>query len=404
MNNTLVPLASLALAVFFAGCSSPSTPVAPAETDRPTRVEKTAPDADIRVILELQRRGEITETQALRIIAALRGMLPPAEARPAPPQARAPAPAAPNAASVSEPVSRPSGYKAGAELTGRLRSVGSDSMDRMMEEWSKGFSLHHPRLRLTHEGKGSSTAVPALLEGRADVGPMSRPLKREEIEMFERRFGYAPIQIRAATDALAVYVHPSNPVAAKGLTLAQIDAVFSASRKRGGAPVVTWGDLGAEGEWKSAPVRVVSRNSASGTYGFFRDEVLLKGEFREDTRYLVGSAEVVAAVEADRFAIGYSGIGYKTPGVAAVRVASDAKSGYREPTETNAASGAYPVTRGLFVTLHHKPGEPVSELHREFVRYILSPQGQEAVRREGYFPVPTREVPSELQKLGLSEL
>jgi phosphate transport system substrate-binding protein len=402
MNRTLVTLNALALGAFLAGCSSgeSQSAVTPAADTAATR------DADIRAVLSMQRRGEITETQAIRLIGALRGM-PVEDAASAPravgttdTAAVAPAPVI-AVASVASPAAMSSkdGYKPGAEVTGRLRSTGSDSMDRIMADWAKGFAAYHPKLRLSHEGKGSSTAVPALLEGRADVGPMSRPLKREEIAQFEQKFGYAPTQIRTAVDALAVYVHPANPILKAGLTLKQIDAVFSASRKRGGTAVVTWGDLGLTGDWKGALVRVISRNNASGTYGFFRDEVLSKGDFREDAKFLPGSAEVVAAVGADKFAIGYSGIGYKTAAVAAVNIAADDKSGYKEPSEANAVTGEYPIARGLFVTINRKPGEPASDLHREFVNYILSPDGQDAVKREGYFAVPTKEVSLELLKL-----
>lgn len=400
MNRSLVTLHALALGAFLAGCSSgESQPVAAAPA-----AEAPAPrDADIRAVLNMRRRGEITETQAIRLIAALRGMPldePAPAARAAAAGAAVPAPApAPVVPVPAAVASSKGGYKPGAEITGRLRSTGSDSMDQIMEDWAKGFAAYHPKLRLSHEGKGSSTAMPALLEGRADIGPMSRPLKREEIAQFERKFGYAPTQVRTAVDALAIYVHPANPILKSGLTLKQLDAIFSTTRKRGGAAVVTWGDLGLTGDWKGAPVRVFSRNNASGTYGFFRDEVLAKGEFRDDAKFLPGSAEVVAAVGADKFAIGYSGIGYRTSAVAAVNVAVDEVSGYKEPSEANALTGEYPIARGLFVTLNRKPGEPASDLHREFVSYILSPEGQDAVKREGYFPVPAKEIPPELLKL-----
>ncbi len=402
MKRTLALLHTLALGAFLAGCSSgESTPVSGAGS------EAAAPrDADIRAILNMSWRGEISDTQAIRLIAALRGIslddAAPAVATTAPAPVVAPVthePVSTHAAEPAAPRGVKRGYKPGIQIAGRLRSTGSDSMDRIMEEWAKGFAAYQPKLRVSHEGKGSSTAVPALLEGRADVGPMSRPLKKEEIAQFESKFGYAPTQIRTAVDALAIYVHPDNPILATGLTTKQLDSIFSATRKRGGAAVTTWGDLGLTGEWKGAPVRLFSRNSASGTYGFFRDEVLAKGEFREETKFLVGSAEVVAAVAEDKFAIGYSGIGYKTPSVAVVKIAATETSGYKEPTEANAVTGEYPVSRSLFVTLNRKPGDPVSDLHREFVAYILSDEGQDAVRREGYFALPAKEVPAELVKL-----
>ena len=417
--NRILPASVFASAVAatLSGCSagretSVTTvpPPGPGRSGAPSSPSAPAPAADashrereIRVVMEMRERGEINDAQALRLIAALNGVtvprapapaaVPVAESPPVAPSGVAPSPA-PVVAAFKD-----SGYKAGARLTGRLRSVGSDSMDRVMERWTKGFGAHHEGLRSSHEGKGSSTAVPALLEGRADFGPMSRPLKAEELARFESRFGYAPTQIRTAVDALAVYVHPANPLAAKGLTLKQLDAVFSASRKRGGAAVLTWGDLGASGEWKAAPVRLYSRNSASGTFAFFKDEVLLKGEFRDDMKQLVGSAEVVSAVAADKFGIGYSGIGYKTSAVAALPLAPDEKSAAVEPGEAGAVSGAYPIARGLHVVINRKPGEAASDLQREFIAYVLGAEGQAAVEAEGYFALPPRERAGELAKL-----
>lgn len=340
----------------------------------------------------------------MRLIAAMRGEnLDSAPVAPAPVAVQSPAFVAAPAPAATAPEAREmsprTGYKPGAEVAGRMRSVGSDSMDRIMEEWTKAFSVYHSRLRPTHEGKGSSTALPALLEGRADIGPMSRPLKPDEIAKFREKFGYAPTSLRVAVDALAVYVHPSNPILKTGLTLKQLDAAFSSTRKRGGAPVVTWGDLGLTGDWKDSPVRVYSRNSASGTHGFFREEVLSKGEFREDATCLPGSAELVAAVGADRYAIGYSGIGYKTDVVGAVPVAVSETAPFVEPIEKAALSRAYPVSRDLYLVVDRKPGEPASALVREFSRFVLGSEGQACVRREGYFPVPAAELPAELAKV-----
>ena len=418
MKHT-VTLQFLAVAALLAGCASKTeslpavAPAEPRERQAPAEVSPRGPAADnahrereIRAVMEMRERGEINDAQALRLIAVLNGVsTAPAVPRQEPVVSAASAtPAASTASSVAVSAqavlaTKVSGYKPSAKVTARLRSVGSDSMDRVMERWIKGFSAHHEGLRAGHEGKGSSTAVPALLEGRSDFGPMSRPLKAEEIARFESRFGYTPTQVRVAVDALAVYVHPSNPLAGKGLTLKQLDAIFSASRKRGGTAVVTWGDLGATGEWKAAPVRLYSRNSASGTYGFFRDEVLQKGEFRDETKFLPGSAEVVAAVGADKYGIGYSGIGYKTEAVAAVPIASAEGAQPVVPNEAGAQSGAYPVARSLSVVINRKPGEAASDLQREFIGYILSESGQADVVAEGYFAVPVKERAGELGKL-----
>lgn len=405
LRTTLPPLA---LSVVLGGCTVATRDTTPAPAAAPiVAAPLHAPAADnahrereIRAVLDMQQRGELTDAQALKLIARLNGVGTDTAPVPAKPETGAmpPAPRA-KAVAAAESTAKVSGYKAACRLTGRLRSVGSDSMDRVMARWTRDFVAFHPELRTSHEGKGSSTAVPALMESRADFGPMSRPLKAEELAAFETRFGYSPTQIRTAVDALAVYIHPANPLSTKGLSMAQVDAAFSAVRKRGGKQVVTWGDLGATGEWAAAPVRCYSRNSASGTYGFFKDEVLLKGDFRGDTQFLPGSAEVVSAVAGDKYGIGYSGIGYKTDKVAALPIIVESGKPAVVPDEAAAVTGRYPIARSLSLVIHRKPGEAASDLHREFITYTLSPEGQAAVRAEGYFPLPEAEVAAELVKL-----
>ena len=288
------------------------------------------------------------------------------------------------------------------KLTGRLRSVGSDTMDRLTQLWSDDFTKLHPQLRVFHEGKGSSNAPPALAEGLADVGPMSRPIKEDEVKMLNTRFGFNPTQVRVAVDALAVYVHPSNPIAQRGLTLAELDAIFSSNRKRGHPKdISTWGDLGLTGEWADRPVIVFSRNKASGTYGFFRDEALKKGDFKTTNREMVGSEAVVAGVAENPGAIGYSGIAYKNDKVfvAPLRVKDGAEAFLPEPEF--AYSGQYPLARGLYLTFAVKPGAPLKALHRELVRYVFSRQGQQQVLHDGYFPLDAKAAADELAKLGL---
>lgn len=389
MKTTRTALLLLALAGLVSGCSSDTPSAATPVRDR---------EADIRSVIEMQRRGELDDTRALALVASMVGMPPAGEAAPA---RRAivfaeatPATPAPVVEKTAPATRRP-------VVTGRLRSVGSDSMDRIMEDWTKSFAEKNPGLRVSHESKGSSTAIPALLEGRADFGPMSRPLKKEEIDEFAERFGYAPTQVRVALDTIAIYLNPANPLAKTGLTLKQLDAIFSSTRKRGGARVTTWGDLGLDGAWKDVPVRVYSRNGASGTYAFFREEVLLKGDFREDMTTLAGSAELVSAVASDKYAIGYSGIGYRTADVAVAPVASRKGEKYQEPDEANAVSGAYPISRALYLTLNRRPDRPASELQKEFLRHVLGSEGREVVKREGYFALPEKEVPGELAKIGL---
>ena len=157
-------------------------------------------------------------------------------------------------------------------VSGNLNSVGSDTLNNLMALWTEGFKKHYPNVVTQVEGKGSSTAPPALIEGVSQLGPMSRAMKDKEIDAFEAKFGYKPTAVRVSIDALAVFVHKDNPI--KGLSLKQVDSVFSSTRARGGADAASWGDLGLEGAWAGRPLSAYGRNSASGTYGFFKELAL----------------------------------------------------------------------------------------------------------------------------------
>jgi phosphate transport system substrate-binding protein len=255
-----------------------------------------------------------------------------------------------------------------------------------MTLWAEGFQRFYPAATIQVEGKGSSTAPPALIEGTAQLGPMSRAMKGTESDEFEKKYGYKPTPIRVAVDALAVFVNKDNPI--KCMTLAQVDAVFSKSRRVGYAEdVTTWGQLGLTGDWAGRPVSLYGRNSASGTYGFFKDEVLKNGDFKDSVKEQPGSASVVQGITVDRYGIGYSGIGYTTSGVRAVPLALSGDTCIAATAE-NAYSGAYPLARFLYVYVNKAPGKPLSPLTREFVRLVLSRDGQEVVVKDGYYPIP----------------
>jgi len=292
-------------------------------------------------------------------------------------------------------------YSKNYPVRGRLRSIGSDTMDKMMEDWEKDFKNYHSGIRVLHEGKGSSTAIPALVEGRSDFGPMSRGVKPAEKEKFEQKFGYAPTSMPVAIDALAVYVHPDNPIKDRGLSMSELDAIFSSTRRRGHSQdIKTWGDLGLTGAWANKPINVYSRNSASGTYGFFKDEVLKKGDYKGTNRELAGSEEVVRSVENDPYGIGYSGFGYKTPGVAIAPLSDGGPM--VQANQENAVNGVYPLSRNLFLTINHRPGAEPKTLHAEFIRYVYSDEGQQKVSDNGYFPVSAKTAGQQLSELGLN--
>lgn len=278
-------------------------------------------------------------------------------------------------------------YRPVAGISGSLKSIGSDTLNNLMTLWAEGFSQIYPNVRLEIEGKGSSTAPPALVAGTAQFGPMSRPMNQREIDAFQAKFGYRPSTIRGAVDALAVYVHKDNPIAS--MSMQQVDAVFSKTRRGGlAAPINTWGQLGLTGEWASRPISLYGRNSASGTYGYFKEVALFNGDYRDEVKEQPGSSTVVQGVATDRFGIGYSGVGYKTADVRSVPLMARAGAKAFDATAENAYSGEYPISRFLYIYVNVNPTQALDPLRREFIKYVYSRQGQEAVVRDGYFPVP----------------
>jgi phosphate transport system substrate-binding protein len=277
-------------------------------------------------------------------------------------------------------------YERVGGVSGNLNSIGSDTLNNLMTLWAEGFRAIYPNVNIQIEGKGSSTAPPALIEGTAQLGPMSRPMKAKELDAFEKKFGYKPTPIKVAIDALAVFVHKDNPV--KGLSLTQVDSIFSSTYKRGGEPATTWGDVGLSGAWASRPFSLYGRNSASGTYGLFKEIALKDGDYKDTVKEQPGSSSVVQGVASDVGGIGYSGIGYKTSGVKAIAIGEDDKNVY-DPSLDNCLSGDYPLARFLYVYVNKKPNDPLDQLTLEFIKFVLSKTGQEIVVKDGYYPLPS---------------
>jgi len=289
-------------------------------------------------------------------------------------------------------------YTPEATVSGNLNSVGSDTMNNLMTLWAEGFARFHPGVRIQVEGKGSSTAPPALIAGTAQLGPMSREMKDTEIDAVEAKYGFPPTRLATSIDVLAVYVNKDNPIA--GLSMPEIDAVFSKTRKGGFANnVTTWGQLGVKGEWAAKPLSLYGRNSASGTYAFFKEHALYKGDYKDTVKEQPGSASVVQGVTEDLYGIGYSGIGYKTSGVRALPVAAKLGETAYEPNYENALSKKYPMARSLYVYVVRDPRRPMDSLTREFMRFVFSRQGQEIVIKDGYLPLTAEMVAQELAKL-----
>jgi phosphate transport system substrate-binding protein len=290
-------------------------------------------------------------------------------------------------------------YKPVEGVSGNIKSIGSDTMNNLMALWSEGFSKFYPSVRPEIEGKGTSTAPPALISGTANFGPMSRDMKPSEIDQFEEKYGYEPTQLRTSVDMLAVYVNKDNPL--ESLSLSQVDAIFSVNRNLGHSnDIRTWDQLGLEGEYARKPISMYGRNSASGTYGFFKEHALGKGDFKNSVKEQPGSSSVVQSITADRYGIGYSGIGYKTAGVRAIPLAA-AEGDEAIPATPEYAYGDYPLARTLNLAINYKPGSELDPLRREFIKYIFSRQGQQDVIKDGYFPMTAKMAAEELKSVGI---
>ncbi len=289
-------------------------------------------------------------------------------------------------------------YQKSSGVSGNLSSIGSDTLNNLMALWAEGFAKVYPNVNIQIEGKGSSTAPPALIDGTAQLGPMSRAMKSSEIDKFEKKYGYKPTQIRVALDALAVYVNKDNPV--KGLTMSQVDAIFSKTRKRGHKDSVeTWGQVGLPGDWAASPLSAYGRNSASGTYGFFKEHTLKNGDYKDTVKEQPGSASVVMGVAKDRFGIGYSGMGYATSGVRKVPLAEKDGDPYVTAEPENVLNDTYPLSRFLYIYVNRAPGKPMDPLLREFLTFVVSREGQEVTVKDGFIPLPTAVADEELAKL-----
>jgi phosphate transport system substrate-binding protein len=287
------------------------------------------------------------------------------------------------------------------EVSGTIKSVGSDTMNNLMALWAEGFRKLYPNVQIEIEGKGSSTAPAALIAGTANFGPMSRPMKNDEIDKFEAKFGYKPTELPTSIDMLAVYVHKDNPI--KGLTMQQVDAIFSKTRKGGHeADITRWGELGLTGEWANRPISLYGRNSASGTYGYFKEHALFNGDFKASVKEQPGSSSVVQGVASDKYAIGYSGIGYITSDVHAVPLKGKNQKEHIPAEPQYAYSGEYPLARFLYVYINYKPGSRIDPLRREFVRYMLSQEGQRDVVNDGYLPITSKVAEKTLKSIGLN--
>lgn len=295
--------------------------------------------------------------------------------------------ASPAFAAVEADGKLPTYGKTKKKVSGQINSVGSDTMNNLMALWCEGFKKRYPRVKCQIEGKGSSTAPPALIKGTSQFGPMSRKMKSKEVDAFEREFGYKPVAIPTAVDMLAVFVNEQNPI--RCLSKMQIDAAFSKTRRCGAQTAARkWEDLGVGGAWGSRAITLYGRNSASGTYGYFKKKALCKGDYSDSVKEQPGSASVVQGVANDKYAMGYGGIGYRTSGVKAIAIS--AKGG--RCVEPSPEKKKYPLARYLYLYINKQPGKRLDTLRKEFLKFVLSKQGQKVVVKDGYIPLDNKTV------------
>lgn len=280
-------------------------------------------------------------------------------------------------------------YQAVGGVSGNLNSIGSDTLNNLMTMWAEGFRKKYPNVNIQIEGKGSSTAPPALAAGTAQLGPMSREMKSSEIDAFKKKYGYAPTRVAVAIDTLAIFVNKDNPI--KSLSMEKVDAIFSKNRKRGYASdITTWGQLGVTGRMANQPMSLYGRNSASGTYGYFKEHALAKGDFKDTVKEQPGSASVVQGITKDKNGIGYSGIGYLTSGVKILPLSEKEGQQAYAATYENAISNKYPLSRFLYIYIAKDPKKPLPKLTEEFLKFVLSREGQEIVIKDGFLPLTAK--------------
>lgn len=311
--------------------------------------------------------------------------------------------AQPEKTAPSKPASGPQAVKVDPKLpdytpaqgvSGSVKSIGSDTMNNVMAHWRDEFKTFYPSVNIEIEAKGSGTAPPALLEGQSQFGPMSRPMKASEVDAFKKKFGYEPTQLRTGIDTLAIFVNKDNPLSE--ITLEQAKSVFSVA-----GPAMTWGDLGVnDSKLSGQPIILYGRNSASGTYGYFKEHALGGADYKASVKEQPGSSAVVQAVGTDPAAIGYSGIGYKTADVKMLKIKT-ADGRTVEGTYETALSGEYPLARFLLMYVNKNPNQPLEPLRAEFIKMMFSKAGQESMIKDGYFPVPANIAAQELKKAGL---
>ena len=292
--------------------------------------------------------------------------------------------------------------------------VGADVMDEITLGWVKQFRAAYPRLSVTMEARASGAGAPGLTSGRAHAAPVGRELLPLEEKAFVEKFGYQPTAIKVATGSVSslgktaasvILVHKDNPIA--GLTFAQLDAIYSTTRLRGNKDISTWGDLGLKGEWAKRPIHLYGLKHPNGIEWFFKQVVMQGGDYKENIQFVKGQgfthAFTVAAndMEANnKGGLTYALLANVTPGVRVVPIAREAGQPFVAPTIADVASHKYPLSRFVYIFINRPPGKPIEPKTREFLKLVLSREGQRVVADEGvYIPLTAEVVRDELAKL-----
>jgi phosphate transport system substrate-binding protein len=260
-----------------------------------------------------------------------------------------------------------------------LQNKGSDTMVNLAQAWAEDYRKVNPNVAIAVTGGGTGTGIASLENGTVDIANASREIKEEERVITKKNTGKDPVEFLVAFDALAVYVHHKNPI--KTISKAQLVCIYGEK-----GTCTKWTDVGIEvpGCPDQEIVRV-SRQNNSGTYAFFREWVLgEKEDFKLGSRDMQGSKDVVDLVERTPCAIGYSGLGYKTPGINTLCVSRNEGEPCVEPSVENAVTHKYPISRGLYM---YTLGQPEGE-EAKYLDWVRSDAGQAIVERVGYAPLP----------------
>lgn len=258
-----------------------------------------------------------------------------------------------------------------------IQNIGSDTMVNLAQAWAEAYGKIEPNVSVEVSGGGSGIGVAALLNGTCEIANSSRHLEPEEVEKAKVKYGADPKEVMVGYDALAIYVHPSNPMTE--ISIEELSEIYREDGK-----FSKWSDLGATIPGAEDEIVRVSRQNNSGTYHYFREAVVgKKADFKPGSRDLNGSKDVVALVEGTPGAIGYSGIGYRTDKVKVLKVSKKKGEPGIEPTIETTLNKTYPIARPMF--FYTPPNAP--EYVGKYIAWVLGPQGQGLIKEKGYIPL-----------------